>query len=148
MIMSYIHLSTYVLLFGRLNASISCSGRIYVGLFLNDRKLLLRNPKRFLEGYSICIWHPLLSHITKHKLLTLNFLAGYVPSQSPQERLHLSCLRVLHQLAANTTCTDAITTTSTTTSVHYTLWNQLCSILKSFLHPASAEIWMHNQTWN
>jgi DnaJ family protein C protein 13 len=34
------------------------------------------------------------------------------PSQTPQERVRLSCLRVLHQLAASTTCAEAMAATS------------------------------------
>lgn len=33
-------------------------------------------------------------------------------SQTPQERVRLSCLRVLHQLAASTTCAEAMAATS------------------------------------
>lgn len=32
--------------------------------------------------------------------------------QSPQERVRLSCLRVLHQLASSTTCAEAMAATS------------------------------------
>ncbi|KAM5547788.1 dnaJ [Rosa sericea] len=34
------------------------------------------------------------------------------PTQTPQERVRLSCLRVLHQLAASTTCAEAMAATS------------------------------------
>lgn len=34
------------------------------------------------------------------------------PVQTPQERVRLSCLRVLHQLAASTTCAEAMAATS------------------------------------
>ncbi|PRQ46516.1 putative DnaJ domain-containing protein [Rosa chinensis] len=34
------------------------------------------------------------------------------PAQTPQERVRLSCLRVLHQLAASTTCAEAMAATS------------------------------------
>lgn len=34
------------------------------------------------------------------------------PNQTPQERVRLSCLRVLHQLAASTTCAEAMAATS------------------------------------
>lgn len=37
------------------------------------------------------------------------------PAQTPQERVRLSCLRVLHQLAASTTCAEAMAATSTGT---------------------------------
>ncbi|KDO80431.1 hypothetical protein CISIN_1g000052mg [Citrus sinensis] len=37
------------------------------------------------------------------------------PVQTPQERVRLSCLRVLHQLAASTTCAEAMAATSTGT---------------------------------
>lgn len=33
-------------------------------------------------------------------------------TQTPQERVRLSCLRVLHQLAASTTCAEAMAATS------------------------------------
>lgn len=33
-------------------------------------------------------------------------------SQTPQERVRLSCLRVLHQLAGSTTCAEAMAATS------------------------------------
>ena len=32
--------------------------------------------------------------------------------QTPRERIRLSCLRVLHQLAASTTCAEAMAATS------------------------------------
>nr|AAC32237.1 unknown protein [Arabidopsis thaliana] len=35
-----------------------------------------------------------------------------LPGQTPQERVRLSCLRVLHQLAASTTCAEAMAATS------------------------------------
>lgn len=35
------------------------------------------------------------------------------PSQTPQERVRLSCLRVLHQLASSTICAEAMAATST-----------------------------------
>lgn len=34
------------------------------------------------------------------------------PTQTPRERVRLSCLRVLHQLAASTTCAEAMAATS------------------------------------
>ncbi|KAG7023563.1 DnaJ-like subfamily C GRV2, partial [Cucurbita argyrosperma subsp. argyrosperma] len=34
------------------------------------------------------------------------------PAQTPQERVRLSCLRILHQLAASTTCAEAMAATS------------------------------------
>lgn len=34
------------------------------------------------------------------------------PAQTPQERVRLSCLRVLHQLAASTICAEAMAATS------------------------------------
>lgn len=40
-------------------------------------------------------------------------------AQTPQERVRLSCLRVLHQLAASTTCAEAMAATSVgTPQVH------------------------------
>ena len=48
-------------------------------------------------------------------------------SQTPQERVRLSCLRVLHQLAASTTCAEAMAATSVGTP-------QVCSELCSFPH--------------
>jgi DnaJ family protein C protein 13 len=41
------------------------------------------------------------------------------PSQTPQERVRLSCLRVLHQLAASTTCAEAMAATSVGTPQVY-----------------------------
>lgn len=38
------------------------------------------------------------------------------PSQTPQERVRLSCLRVLHQLAASTACAEAMAATSVGTT--------------------------------
>ena len=37
-------------------------------------------------------------------------------SQTPQERVRLSCLRVLHQLAASTTCAESMAATSVGTT--------------------------------
>ncbi|KAK4771762.1 hypothetical protein SAY86_013537 [Trapa natans] len=37
---------------------------------------------------------------------------GGQPTQTPRERVRLSCLRVLHQLAASTTCAEAMAATS------------------------------------
>ncbi|KAK4764687.1 hypothetical protein SAY86_025777 [Trapa natans] len=37
---------------------------------------------------------------------------GGLPTQTPRERVRLSCLRVLHQLAASTTCAEAMAATS------------------------------------
>lgn len=42
------------------------------------------------------------------------------PAQTPQERVRLSCLRVLHQLAASTACAEAMAPTSVgTPQVYY-----------------------------
>nr|GEW02025.1 DnaJ homolog subfamily C GRV2 isoform X1 [Tanacetum cinerariifolium] len=37
-------------------------------------------------------------------------------SQTPQEKVRLSCLRVLHQLAASTTCAETMAATSVRTT--------------------------------
>lgn len=44
-------------------------------------------------------------------------------TQTPQERVRLSCLRVLHQLAASTTCAEAMAATSVGTP-------QVCSLAR------------------
>lgn len=44
---------------------------------------------------------------------------GGQPTQTPRERVRLSCLRVLHQLAASTTCAEAMAATSVGTPQVY-----------------------------
>lgn len=54
-------------------------------------------------------------------------------TQTLQERVRLSCLRVLHQLAASTTCAEAMATTSVGTpqvSVEYAMLYILCMSFK------------------
>ena len=48
------------------------------------------------------------------------------PAQTLQERVRLSCLRVLHQLAASTTCAEAMAATSVgTPQVHFVIFSFL-----------------------
>lgn len=49
------------------------------------------------------------------------------PTQTPQERVRLSCLRVLHQLASSTTCAEAMAATSVGTPQVFFL--SCCSFL-------------------
>ena len=44
-------------------------------------------------------------------LLPSEEVGGMSPNQTSQERVRLSCLRVLHQLAASTACAEAMATT-------------------------------------
>lgn len=58
-------------------------------------------------------------------------------TQTPQERVRLSCLRVLHQLAASTTCAEAMATTSVGTPqvwVVYAMLFVLCMSFKFSVH--------------
>lgn len=49
-----------------------------------------------------------------------------LPGQTPQERVRLSCLRVLHQLAASTACAEAMAATSAgNAQVHYYIFSPL-----------------------
>lgn len=45
-------------------------------------------------------------------------------TQTPQERVRLSCLRVLHQLAASTTCAEAMAATSVGTPQVHALYDE------------------------
>ncbi|KAE8735362.1 DnaJ-like protein subfamily C GRV2 [Hibiscus syriacus] len=116
-------------------------GGIYIRLFLKDPKFPLRNPKRFLEGLldqylsSIAATHyesesvdpelPLLLSAALVSLLRVHpALADHTGRmnlmsslhKTPQERVRLSCLRVLHQLAASTICAEAMAATSVGTT--------------------------------
>lgn len=52
-----------------------------------------------------------------------------LPGQTPQERVRLSCLRVLHQLAASTACAEAMAATSAgNAQVLYSYYHMLLKI--------------------
>lgn len=56
------------------------------------------------------------------------------PAQTLQERVRLSCLRVLHQLAASTTCAEAMAATSVgTPQVHFVIFSFLIVSKVGFL---------------
>jgi DnaJ family protein C protein 13 len=56
------------------------------------------------------------------------------PAQTLQERVRLSCLRVLHQLAASTTCAEAMAATSVgTPQVHFVTFSFLIVSKVGFL---------------
>lgn len=55
------------------------------------------------------------------------------PAQTPQERVRLSCLRVLHQLAASTTCAEAMAATSVGTPQVFLLILFAMPCKKSFM---------------
>lgn len=52
-----------------------------------------------------------LARTNTEESLTMEDGEGIGGNQTPQERVRLSCLRVLHQLAASTTCAEAMATT-------------------------------------
>jgi hypothetical protein len=64
------------------------------------------------------------------------------PSQTPQERVRLSCLRVLHQLAASTTCAEAMAATSVGTPQVYV--KQSVSLLLKWLSCDSVNMFICN----